>query len=105
MVDTSSFPTYLSIVQTLSIRLLLLISKANNLRITTGDVLNAHANANCVENVCSRAGSEWKDNKGCVLETIKALSGLKTSASQWSLCLVDSLHDMGFFPSRSDPDI
>ena len=38
VVDDSALPTYSSVVQNLSIRLLLLISKANNLKITTGDM-------------------------------------------------------------------
>ena len=54
VVDASSLPTYSSVVQNLSIRLLLLISKANNLKIATGDVGNACINANCGEKVYTR---------------------------------------------------
>ena len=105
MVDAPYLPTYSYVVQNLWVRLLLLISKASNLKIATGDVGNAHTNANCGEKVHSKAGSEWKDNKGCVLETIKTTCGLKTSARQWSSCLGDALREMGFFPSRDDPDL
>ena len=82
MVDASSLPTYSLVVQNLPIRLLLLISKANNLKIATRDVENAYINANYREKVCTWAGSEWGDNKGSILEIIKALYGLKTSARQ-----------------------
>ena len=56
--DASSLPAYSSITQNISIHLLLLIAKANNLKIATRDVGNAHANAKVREKVCSRAGVE-----------------------------------------------
>ena len=58
VINTSSLPTCSSVVQNLSIRLLLLISKANNLHIATGHVGNAHFNANVGKSACARAGEE-----------------------------------------------
>ena len=49
VVNASSLPTYSSVVQNLSIRLLLLINKGNKLKIDTGYVGNAYTNAKCGE--------------------------------------------------------
>ena len=35
----------------------------------------------------------------------KALYGLATSARRWSLTLGDAIRDMGFKPTRADPDL
>ena len=105
VIDVSSLPAYYSVVQNLSIRLLLRIAKANNLKIVTGNVGNSRISAKVSESVCSREREEWGDKLGCVLEMLKALCSLKTSARQWLLCLGDTLRDMGFSLSRSDPDI
>ena len=82
VIDASSLPTYSSVVQNLSITLVLLIAKSNNLNISTGDVGNACVNANVGESVYSWAVEEWGDESGCALKILKALCGLKTSASQ-----------------------
>ena len=105
VIDASSLPTYPSAIQNLSICLLLLISKANNLKVATWDIGNACLNANVGESVCSRSGEEWGENNGCMLEIIKALCGLKISARQWSSCLGDALREMGFTPTHADPDL
>ena len=53
MINTSTLLTYSSVVQNLSIRLFLLIVKANNLKITMRDVGNACINVKCREKVYS----------------------------------------------------
>ena len=104
-IDSSSLPTYSSVVQKISIRLLLLIAKENNLNIATGDVGNACINAKVGESVHSRSGEEWGDKSVCVLETLKALHGLKNSVRKWLFYLGDTLRDMRFSLSRADPDL
>ena len=58
VMDASMLPIYSSVVQNLSICLLLLIMKANNLKVATGDIGNVYINAKVGEKVYSRAGSE-----------------------------------------------
>ena len=57
------------------------------------------------KSVHSREGEEWGDKSGYVLEILKSLHGLKTSARQWSLSLRDAPREMGFSPSRVDADL
>ena len=79
VVDTSTLPTYSSVMQNLSIRLLLLIAKVNNLKITISDAENACINAKCREKVYSQAESEWNKTKSYILEIVQALCSLKIS--------------------------
>ena len=62
-------------------------------------------NANVGESLYACASKEWGEQKVYVLEIIKALYGLKTSAQQWSLYLSNALHEIGFTPTRADSDL
>ena len=99
----STLTTYLSIAQNLSARLLLLITKENNLQVATGNAGNAHINANVGEASWSRSVNEWGDQSAYVLEITKAVHGIKTSYRKCTSCLDDALREMGFTPSRYDP--
>ena len=79
-VDSSTLRACSSVIQNLSIRLLLLIAKANKLETETGDIGSTCINANVGEQVYSRAGSEWDEKTGCTLEIMKALHILSTLA-------------------------
>ena len=76
-----------------------------NLKLITGDIGNAFVQALTTEKVWSRAGREFRNREGCVVIIKKALYGLATSARRWSLALGDVLREMGFKPSRADPDL
>ena len=58
VIDASSLPTYSSVIQNLSIYLLLLIAKANNLYVATGDIRTVYLNANVGKSVHAYAGKE-----------------------------------------------
>ena len=105
VVDASSFNAFSLVMQNLSIWLLLLITKANNLQMSTGDVGNSCLSTNVGESAHFYAKEEWGDKNSHVLETTNASHGLKTSTWQWSLCLGNALREMGFKPSQTDPDL
>ena len=58
VLDASTLLIYFSIVQNLSLRPLLLITKVNNLKFTIGDISNACINATTSKKVYSRASTE-----------------------------------------------
>ena len=80
IVDALHLPPYSSVVQGLSIRLLLLVGKANDLKITTRDVGNTYLNVSLRQKVHSRASTEWRDRKGYAIEIIRTLSSSQTSS-------------------------
>ena len=105
VVDSSNYTTYSSTVEGLSIRLLRLIARQQGLSIMTGDIGNAFIAAPCKERIWTRAGPEFGDKEGSVIEFNKALYGLSTSPKAFHDFLGDTLRNMGFTPSRADQDI
>jgi len=43
--------------------------------------------------------------EGHTLTIAKALYGLRTSGLRWHKRFADTLRDLGFFPSKADPDV
>jgi hypothetical protein len=61
--------------------------------------------AETLEKVYVVAGPEFGDREGHTLVIFKALYGLRSSGLRWHERFADCLHDMGFKPSKSEPDI
>ena len=105
VVDASMYESYSSVVQTRTIRILETIAMNENLKFVTGDIGNAFVQANTKEKIYSIAGPEFGEKEGSVVIVKKALYGLATSARQWSLTLGEAISNMGFQPTRADPDL
>ena len=105
VVDASMYESYSSVVQTRTIRILETIAMNENLKFVTGDIGNAFVQANTNEKIYSIAGPEFGEKEGSVVIVKKALYGLATSARQWSLTLGEAISNMGFRPTRADPDL
>ena len=105
VVDSSMYESYSSVVQTMMVRLLQTIALKHDLKIVTGDIGNAFAQAMTKEKIRSKAGPEFGAKQGCKVILKKALYGLATSARQWNLKLGDALKALGFKPSRADADL
>ena len=105
VIESSMFTNYSSVVQTRTIRILETIATNKGLKLITGDIGNAFIHDNTKEELYSRAGPEFGDQKGCLIEIKKALYGLSTSARQWNLALGEAIRNMGFIPSRANPDL
>ena len=92
--DASGYNTSSSMVKNSSVKLLLLIAAANDLKVEGGDVENVCLNAKCREKVWIIAGPEFDDKSGMKILIQKALCGLKTSGRKlWEL-LADVLRKM-----------
>ena len=105
VIDSTMYESYSSVVQTRTVRMLQTIAINEKLRIFTSDIGNAFVQAFTKEKVYSRCGNEFGKHQGCVVRIRKALYGLATSARQWSLALGDVLKEIGFVPTRADPDL
>ena len=69
------------------------------------DIGNAYLEAKTLEKVYIIAGQEFGELAGHTLVIVKALYGLQTSGLRWAERLADCLQDMGFVPSKAEPDI
>ena len=105
MIDAGGLPTHASTVKAESVRLLFIIAVANSYDILCGDIGNAFVMANAPEKMCCRAGPEFGERQGQMIEIIKALYGLKSSARAFHSHRSDSTRSMGFVPTRYDCDV
>ena len=105
VVDASQHITYSSTIQSLSVRLLMLVAVQNGLDLMAGDIGNAFPTAPCAEKVWSVAGPEFGQRQGAVVILQRALYGLKTSSRAFHEFLADLLRRMGFVPTRADQDL
>ena len=69
------------------------------------DIQNAYLTADCREKIWTRAGPEFGSESGTIMLIRKALYGLKSSGAAFCAHLAETLYDIGFVPTRADPDI
>ena len=97
--------TYSSVVSRDSVRIALTIAALNGLQVLSCDIQNAYLTADCREKCYTIAGPEFGSEKGAIMIVKKALYGLRSSGAAFRSLLSDTLHDMGYKPSRADPDV
>ena len=106
VVDSSEHSGYSSVVKLTSTRILNIIAKSHGLQCLAGDVGNAYLNAPTREKVFVRCGLEFGEEfQGRVAIVVKSLYGLKSSGNRWHAHFANTLHAMGFKPSRFDHDV
>ena len=69
------------------------------------DIQNAYLTANCHEKIWTYAGPEFGSEHGQPMIIKKALYGLKSSGAAFRAHLAETLHDIGFKPTKADPDV
>jgi hypothetical protein len=110
LVDSSGYDAYAGNMKSISARLLMLITTANNLQVITGDIGNAYLYAKSDLETAVALGKEFnvfdsKIQEHTIAAVEKALYGLPTSANRGHAHLSDNLRAMGFKPTRFDPDV
>ncbi len=105
LTDTPIDSVYSSVVSLRGIRILAFLAELNDLEIWCTDIGNAYLESYTKEKVYIIAGPEFGDREGHTLIITKALYGLKSSGLRWHERFADVLRDMGFFPSKAEPDI
>ena len=97
--------TYSSVVSRDSVRIALTIAALNDLDILACDIQNAYLTADCREKIFTKAGPEFGSEAGKIMIVRKALYGLKSSGAAFRALLASTIWDLGFRPTRSDPDV
>ena len=97
--------TYSSVVSRDSVRIALTIAALNDLSVMACDIQNAYLTAECREKIWTRAGPEFGSESGSIMIVRKALYGLKGSGTAFRAHLAEKLHDIGFIPTRANPDV
>ncbi len=105
LTETPIDSVYSSVVSLRGIRYLTFIAELNDLEVWCTDIGNAYLESLTKEKVYIIAGDEFGELKGHTLIIVKALYGLKSSGLRWHERLADVLREMGFIPSRFEPDI
>ena len=77
----------------------------NDLDILAYDIQNAYLTALCREKIWTRAGPEFGSEEGTIMIVKMALYGLKSSGAAFREKLAGVLHDIGYTPSKADPDV
>ena len=105
MIDASMYNKYSSNVQSMTVRMLLLVAAQSHLDLAACDIANAFPTAPCMEKVWTIAGPEFGDRAGSKIRIARALYGLATSSRAFHESLADLLRRIGFKATRADPDL
>ena len=96
---------YSGVVSLRSLRLVIFLSELNGLSLYAADIGNAYLEAKTKEKVCFVANEAFGDLNGHTLIIYKALYGLRSSGQRYHDTFSDTLRDMGFVPTKADPDV
>ncbi len=106
MIDATGYNRYSSVVRMESTRLINVIAKAHNLKVLSGDLGNAYSNMDTKEKKYVRCGPEYgPELEGRIAIIKKSLYGLKSSGAEWHSHFASTLYNLGFQPTRFDPDV
>jgi hypothetical protein len=100
-----SIITYSSVVSRDSVRIALTIAGLNGLQVMACDIQNAYLTADCREKIWTVAGPEFGSEAGMIFLVKKALYGLKSAGAAFRSLLADTLVDIGYKPTKADPDV
>ena len=103
--EVPSTLTYASVVSRDSVRIALTIAALNDLQVLACDIQNAYLTADCREKIWTRAGAEFGSESGTIFLVKKALYGLKSAGAAFRALLAETLHDIGYTPTKADPDV
>ena len=103
--EAPSSITYSSVVSRDSVRIALTIAALNNIDVLACDIQNAYLTAQCRVKIWTRTGPEFWSESGCIMIVVRALYGLKSSGAAFRALLTETLYDLGYLPTKSDPDV
>ena len=97
--------TYSSVVSHDSVQIALTLAALNDLQVMSCDIQNTYLTADSWEKIWTYAGPEYGSEQGSIMFVRKAFYGLKSSGAAFQAHLAETLHDIGFRPTRADPDV
>ena len=77
----------------------------NDLKVLACDIQNAYLTAKCREKIWTRAGPEFGSDQGKIMLVVRALYGLKSRGAAFRALLAETLYDLGYRPTKADPDV
>ena len=105
MTETPTTLTYSSVVSSDSVQIALTLAALNILQVMSCDIQNAYLMADCQVKIWMCAGHEFGSGQGSIMSVRKAMYGLKSSGAAFQAHLAETLHDIGFCPTRAAPDV
>jgi hypothetical protein len=96
---------YAGVVSLRGLRMCIFLAELNNMEAYATDIGNAYLEAKTQEKVCIRAGPEFGNREGHLLIIHKALYGLRSSGREFGDLLAACLKELGFLPSKAEPEI
>jgi len=106
VIDSSEHSGYSAMVKMTSMMLLNVVAKAQGLERVDGDVGNAYLNTETKEKFFTKCSLEFGPemvNRIAIVQ--KGLFGLKSIGNRWYSHVAKTIHQLGFTPSRYDPNI
>ena len=97
--------TYSGVISLTAVRLLFLITTLHKLDLLAADVANAYLNGINKARVYIIAGPEFGERQGMKLIIYKGLYGLAGSGARFHEHLSATLRNLGFKPSKADPNL
>ena len=97
--------TYSFIASRESVRIALTIAALNGLDIFSCEIKNSHLTVKCRELIWTMAGPVFGSEEGSIMVVKMDIYGLKLSGSTFRAELASLLHNIGYTPSKADPDV
>jgi hypothetical protein len=97
--------TYSGVVSLKSMRLITFLAELNQLELWGADVGNAYLKSYTKEKIYVVAGPEFGELEGHLLIMDKAFYRTKTAGQCWHHRLEEMLRELGYVPSKADPDV
>ena len=88
--------TYSSVVSRESVRITFLLASLNNLYIFAWDIGNPYLNSKYENKIWTKSGTEFGTVEVTVMIIARALYGLKSSGTAWSVKLAETLVLLGY---------
>ena len=105
MTEAQAFLTNSYVISRDSVRIALKISALNGLKVLACDIQNAFLNAKCRKKCYTQAGPEFGSYQGNLMLITRALYRLKTSSTSLRSYLAETLYELGYTPTKADPDV
>ena len=96
---------YSGVVSLCRLWIVISLSELNDLEMWSTDIGNAYLEAYTSKKLYIVASLVFGELQGHILIISKALYRLMTNGLRWHQQFSDCLHDMGFTPSKAEPDI
>ena len=81
------------------------IALLNDLKILACDIQNAYLTARYSEKIWTITGSKFGSDAGKIMIVVRTLYGIKYSCADFRALLAETLCDIGYTPSKADPDV